>query len=238
MIATCGIAGPMTKASGPMAGPVSRMPGCRSSICRRPGISRWPAPTAPLDHLQRRDLQFRRDPAGARGAGLPRFAAAATPKSSCNGWQAWGPQVFSRLRGMFALAIWDRRSQRLLLAAIGSAKSRYIRLAPATAFLFGSEIKAVLAWPGLSGRRICRRSIDYLTFGYVPAPQTAFDGDPQIAGSALPRPRGAAGRQSRRARARALLAFAGAARGAAPPKRRGAAPASWSRSSKRQFACG
>src|SRR5437667_2856777 len=33
-----------------------------------------------------------------------------------NGWHAWGTKIFSRLRGMFALAIWDRRSQRLILA--------------------------------------------------------------------------------------------------------------------------
>jgi asparagine synthase (glutamine-hydrolysing) len=33
-----------------------------------------------------------------------------------NGWHAWGPALFSRLRGMFALALWDRRSRRLILA--------------------------------------------------------------------------------------------------------------------------
>src|SRR5437867_2169185 len=33
-----------------------------------------------------------------------------------NGWHAWGQEVITRLRGMFALAIWDRRSCRLILA--------------------------------------------------------------------------------------------------------------------------
>src|ERR1700742_1179301 len=33
-----------------------------------------------------------------------------------NGWHAWGPRLFGRLRGMFALALWDRRSRQLILA--------------------------------------------------------------------------------------------------------------------------
>src|ERR1700758_5157591 len=98
-----------------------------------------------------------------------------------NGWQAWGPKVFSRLRGMFALAIWDRRSQRLILARDRLGKKPLYYASTATAFLFGSEIKAVLAWPGLS-RAADLSAIDkYLTFGYVPAPQTAFDGVRKLA---------------------------------------------------------
>ena len=33
-----------------------------------------------------------------------------------NGWHAWGPKIFSRLRGMFAIAIWDHADQKLVLA--------------------------------------------------------------------------------------------------------------------------
>ena len=93
-----------------------------------------------------------------------------------NGWQAWGPKIFSRLRGMFALAIWDRRSQRLILARDRLGKKPLYYASTATAFLFGSEIKAVLAWPGLSRTADLSAIDSYLTFGYVAAPQTAFDG--------------------------------------------------------------
>jgi asparagine synthase (glutamine-hydrolysing) len=93
-----------------------------------------------------------------------------------NGWQAWGPKIFSRLRGMFALAIWDRRSQRLVLARDRLGKKPLYYAPTATAFLFGSEIKAVLAWPGLPRAADLSAIDSYLTFGYVPAPQTAFDG--------------------------------------------------------------
>src|SRR6266436_1575954 len=93
-----------------------------------------------------------------------------------NGWQAWGPKIFSRLRGMFALAIWDRRSQRLILARHRLGKKPLYYAPTAKAFLFGSEIKALLAWPGLP-RAPDLSAIDYyLTLGYLPAPQTAFAG--------------------------------------------------------------
>lgn len=93
-----------------------------------------------------------------------------------NGWHAWGPGIFSRLRGMFALALWDRRSQELVLARdrIGKKPLYYGR--SGRAFLFGSEIKALLAWPGMP-RVPDLGAIDrYLTLGYVPAGQTSFGG--------------------------------------------------------------
>jgi asparagine synthase (glutamine-hydrolysing) len=93
-----------------------------------------------------------------------------------NGWQAWGPKIFSRLRGMFALAIWDRRSQRLILARDRLGKKPLYYVPTAAAFLFGSEIKALLAWPGLSRAADLSAIDSYLTFGYVAAPQTAFAG--------------------------------------------------------------
>jgi asparagine synthase (glutamine-hydrolysing) len=93
-----------------------------------------------------------------------------------NGWHAWGPKIFSRLRGMFALALWDRRSQRLILARDRLGKKPLYWAATAEAFVFGSEIKALLAWPGID-RAADLSAIDrYLTFGYVPAPDTAFLG--------------------------------------------------------------
>ena len=93
-----------------------------------------------------------------------------------NGWQAWGPRIIPRLHGMFALAIWDRRSHSLFLARdrIGKKPLYYAR--SAEGFLFASEIKALLTWPGLS-RVPDLSAIDrYLTLGYVPSPQTAFAG--------------------------------------------------------------
>jgi asparagine synthase (glutamine-hydrolysing) len=93
-----------------------------------------------------------------------------------NGWRAWGEKLIPRLRGMFALAIWDRRSHRLILARDRIGKKPLYYASWAGAILFGSEIKALLTWPGLP-RLPDLSAIDrYLTLGYVPSPQTAFAG--------------------------------------------------------------
>src|SRR6266567_382874 len=97
-----------------------------------------------------------------------------------NGWHAWGPGLFGRLRGMFALALWDRRSRRLVLARdrIGKKPLYYVPSANTNrqAFVFGSEIKALLAWPGLARVPDLGAIDHYLTLQYVPAPMTAFAG--------------------------------------------------------------
>src|SRR5207248_2417892 len=94
---------------------------------------------------------------------------------------AWGPALFPRLRGMFALALWDRRTRRLILARdrLGK-KPLYYRpggsMPNGAAFIFGSEIKAVLAWPGVPRTPNLNAIDSYLSLQYVPAPETAFGG--------------------------------------------------------------
>src|SRR6202158_533370 len=97
-----------------------------------------------------------------------------------NGWHAWGARLFGRLRGMFALALWDRRSRRLVLARDRVGKKPLYYAPPETphgrALLSGSEIKARLAWPGLARIPDLGAIDHYLTLQYVPAPDTAFVG--------------------------------------------------------------
>ena len=93
-----------------------------------------------------------------------------------NGWHAWGPAIFSRLRGMFALAIWDARSRRLVLARDRFGKKPLYYTTAGGATVFGSEIKALLAWPGMH-RGADLSAIDhYLSLNFVPSPETAFLG--------------------------------------------------------------
>jgi asparagine synthase (glutamine-hydrolysing) len=91
-----------------------------------------------------------------------------------NGWHAWGPQIFARLRGMFALALWDSRARRLVLARDRLGKKPLFWAATPSGLVFGSEIKALLTWPDLP-RLPDLAAIDrYLSLQYVPAPDTAF----------------------------------------------------------------
>jgi asparagine synthase (glutamine-hydrolysing) len=88
--------------------------------------------------------------------------------------QREGIDGVARLNGMFALAILDRRKRRLFLARdpIGVKPLYYFR--DGARFVFGSEIKAILA-SGLHSREPNWQGIrDYFTYLYVPTPETAF----------------------------------------------------------------
>src|SRR5690606_33759205 len=63
-------------------------------------------------------------------------------------WHAWGPRCVERFRGMFALAIWDRDTRRLVLARdrLG-IKPLYLAETPG-ALRFASTLPALLAAPG------------------------------------------------------------------------------------------
>jgi len=93
-----------------------------------------------------------------------------------NGWHAWGPRVFDRMRGMFAVALWDRHTRRLILARDRLGKKPLYYAATPTAFLFGSEIKALLAAGDLPREPNLTAIDHYLALQYVPAPETAFAG--------------------------------------------------------------
>jgi asparagine synthase (glutamine-hydrolysing) len=93
-----------------------------------------------------------------------------------NGWHAWGARVLDRMRGMFALALWDQRARKLILARDRLGKKPLYYAPTRHGLLFGSEIKALLTWPGLA-RTANLSAIDhYLSLQYVPAPETAFTG--------------------------------------------------------------
>ncbi|MBV9465799.1 MAG: asparagine synthase (glutamine-hydrolyzing) [Solirubrobacterales bacterium] len=78
--------------------------------------------------------------------------------------------------GMFAFAIWDGRRQRLLLGRDRAGKKPLYWWHSGERLVFGSEIKAVLADPSVP-RALNRRAIPaYLTFGYVPTPETFYEG--------------------------------------------------------------
>ena len=66
-------------------------------------------------------------------------------------WEAWGEACVKRFRGMFAFALWDRNRETLFLARdrLGVKPLYYALLADGT-FIFGSELKSLLAHGGFS----------------------------------------------------------------------------------------
>ena len=82
----------------------------------------------------------------------------------------------AQLEGMFALAVWDEPRQRLVLARDRFGKKPLYYWHDGHRFVFGSEIKAVLAHPHVGREPRAEVISDYLTFGYVPTPDTFFAG--------------------------------------------------------------
>ena len=90
-------------------------------------------------------------------------------------WEAWGEACVQRLRGMFAFALWDRNRSTLFLARdrLGVKPLHYALLADGT-FLFGSELKSILAHGGLPTTIDPHAVEEYFALGYVPEPRTIF----------------------------------------------------------------
>jgi asparagine synthase (glutamine-hydrolysing) len=103
-----------------------------------------------------------------------RFATASDTEVLVHLYEEHGDAFLERLRGMFALALWDAREGRLLLARDRfGIKPLYYRLAGGT-LSFASELKAMLELPGF-GRGIDPRAMAaYLAFNSIPAPLTIF----------------------------------------------------------------
>lgn len=87
-----------------------------------------------------------------------------------------GPEMVKNLRGMFALAVWDARRRRLLLARDRLGQKPLVYRHEPGRLLFASELKSLLEVPGVP-REIDPQALDdYLTYQYVPHPRTIFQG--------------------------------------------------------------
>ncbi|MGH7409968.1 MAG: asparagine synthase (glutamine-hydrolyzing) [Candidatus Methylomirabilis sp.] len=87
-----------------------------------------------------------------------------------------GVKCLSRLRGMFAFAIWDSRERTLFLARDRLGKKPLYYLLNGYGIAFASEPKAFLADPSFKPQPNLQAISHYLTYQYVPSPLTAFEG--------------------------------------------------------------
>jgi asparagine synthase (glutamine-hydrolysing) len=103
-----------------------------------------------------------------------RFATDCDTEVLVHLWEEEGERFVERLRGMFAIALWDKRRQRLLLARDRfGIKPLYYRHVGGE-LSFASELKAMLEQPGFS-RQIDPQAVSaYLAFNSIPAPLTIF----------------------------------------------------------------
>jgi asparagine synthase (glutamine-hydrolysing) len=95
-------------------------------------------------------------------------------------YEAWGEGFVDRIDGMFALAVWDGRTDRLILARDRTGKKPLYWTLDGGRLTFGSEIKALLAAPWVAAQPATERIGEFLTYGYVAAPNTFYAGIRQL----------------------------------------------------------
>jgi asparagine synthase (glutamine-hydrolysing) len=89
-------------------------------------------------------------------------------------YEEYGRDCVKHLRGMFAFAIWDRRKRVLFAARDRLGIKPFYYSWDGNTFLFGSEIKTILAYPGVRAQFNDGTLAEYLAFGYITGPETMF----------------------------------------------------------------
>jgi len=103
-----------------------------------------------------------------------RFRTRSDTESIIHGYEEWGEGVIERLRGMFAIALWDARKRKIVLVRDRIGKKPLYYCLDKDRLFFASELKALLADPNLE-KAIDPEALDcYLSFGYVPSPFSIF----------------------------------------------------------------
>ena len=105
-----------------------------------------------------------------------RFKTASDTETILHAYKQWGERCVEHLRGMFAFALWDAHHERLFLARDRFGEKPLFLYEHAGYLLFASEIKSILAFPGVRPEVDLSAVWDYLAYRYVPAPTTLFTG--------------------------------------------------------------
>jgi asparagine synthase (glutamine-hydrolysing) len=103
-----------------------------------------------------------------------RFRSRSDTEVLVEAWGEWGVEALDRFNGMFAFAVWDRREKTLTLARDRyGIKPLYYARRNGT-FVFGSEVKAILAHPSYRAELDKEALLEYLTFQNFFTDRTLF----------------------------------------------------------------
>ena len=89
-------------------------------------------------------------------------------------YEEQGPDFLRELNGMFAIALWDGPAQRLVLARDRAGEKPLYYWRGNQTLVFGSEIKALFEYPGLSRAIDPEALSQYFFYGYIPAPRSIY----------------------------------------------------------------
>ena len=104
------------------------------------------------------------------------FATDTDSEVLVHGFEEWREALLNRLRGMFGFAIWNRTDESLFIARdfFGIKPMHYTQVGGH--FLYASEIKSILKFPGFEKKFNYRTLDNYLSFQYAVPPETFFEG--------------------------------------------------------------
>jgi asparagine synthase (glutamine-hydrolysing) len=105
-----------------------------------------------------------------------RFRTRADTEVIAHAWEERGERCLEAFNGMFALAVWDAREQRLFLARDRMGEKPLYYAVTEGGLVFGSELRAVLAHPGVSHEIDPAGVARYLTYDCVPDPDSMIRG--------------------------------------------------------------
>lgn len=104
------------------------------------------------------------------------FVTRSDTETLVNGLEAYGPAFVEQLRGMFAFAVWNEKKEELMLARdFFGIKPLFYTVVDGN-FVFASEIKSILQFPGVPKKLNERALEQYLSFQYSVLEETFFEG--------------------------------------------------------------
>lgn len=103
-----------------------------------------------------------------------RFYTQSDSECIVHAYEEYGERCFERFRGMFAIAIWDQRHARLVLARDRLGKKPLYYAHVNGNLIFGSELKSLLLVPGVGHELLDDAIYDYMLYGYIPTPRSIF----------------------------------------------------------------
>lgn len=105
-----------------------------------------------------------------------RFVTHSDTEVIVHAYEQYGVKCLDHLRGMFAFAIWDSSTRTVFLARDRVGKKPLFYALAGGQLIFASELQALVQHPDILREPNLAAIDDYLTYGYIPAPNTAYHG--------------------------------------------------------------
>jgi asparagine synthase (glutamine-hydrolysing) len=105
-----------------------------------------------------------------------RFTTSSDTEVIVHAWEEFGEDCVTRFNGMFALVLWDAERRTLFAARDRMGEKPFYYAERPGCFVFGSELRALLAHPDVARDLDLHGFSRYLTHGYIPDPHTILEG--------------------------------------------------------------